>query len=68
MDYTANSGLAMQTPSDTVGSNSCEDEITDFNVSIGCLKDLWSLFLGQQNQNRLAKTSLKQRDGVEVFL
>ena len=49
MDYTANSVLVMQTPSDTVGSNSCEDVITDFHVNIGCLKDRWSLFPGQQN-------------------
>lgn len=39
MDYTANSVLAMQTPSDTAGSNSCEDVITVFHVNIGCLKD-----------------------------
>lgn len=39
VDYTANSVLAMQTPSDTVGSNSWEDVITDFHVNIGCLKD-----------------------------
>lgn len=49
MDYTANSVLAMQTPSDTVGSNSWEDVITDFHVNIGCLKDCWSLFPGQQS-------------------
>lgn len=48
-DYTASSVLAMQTPSDTVGSNSCEDVIIDFHVNIGCLKDCWSLFPGQQN-------------------
>lgn len=39
MDYAANSVLTMQTRSDTVGSNSCEDVITDFHVNIGCLKD-----------------------------
>lgn len=68
MDYTANSGLAMQTPSDTVGSNSWEDVITDFHVNIGCLNDCWSLFPGQQSWHRLAKTSLKQRNSVEDFL
>lgn len=28
----------MQTPSDTVGSNSCEDVITDFMLTLGALK------------------------------
>lgn len=49
MDYTANSALAMQTPSDTVGSNICEDVITVFHVNIGCLKDRRSLLPGQEN-------------------